>query len=136
MSFFQTYEATQGLDRFPSSQRFRIWRAAHKNLKVGNPSYRAACRTFSATTLAVTTAFCLIFIVPILLRWTGVIGGKGEHVFTVVGLVATPAFLAWTLIASFRHQAWLNVMVAEEIQRQRADDPPPTQGPEETERTA
>ena len=69
-------------------------------------------------------------------RWTGVIGGRGEHVFTVVGLVATPAFLAWTLIASFRHQAWLNVMVAQEIQRQRADDPPPTQGPKETERTA
>jgi hypothetical protein len=126
MSFFQTYAATQGLDRFPPNQRFRIWREAHKKLKVSNPSYRVACRTFIATTLAVTTAFCLIWIVPVLLRRTGVIGGESERVFfEVFGLVAIPVFLAWTLISSFRHQTWLNVMVATELQKQLVNVLPP-----------
>ena len=133
MSFFQSYRATEGLDRFPPNLQFFVWREAHKSLKNSDPIYRAQCRKFAVKIIVATVIFTFIVIVPDYLPFYGIIPRFSatnaepnlfllEMVFPcIVTMIAAAVYLPYLLIVSFREQAWRNAKIAGEIKKQPTD---------------
>ena len=122
VGYFQTYAATEGLDRFPEEKRFFLWLRLHKKLKTDDPDYRAACRRFVAKIIGVTLLFSLILMLPAPFFLGDTISVGAEVALTFGSLVL---YIPWGLVVSFRHQKWMNARVAEEIRREARDGAEP-----------
>ena len=130
MSFFQSYRATEGLDRFPPNLQFFVWREAHKSLKNSDPIYRAQCRKFAVKIIVATVIFTFIVIVPDYLPFYGIIPrfsatNAEPNLFLwemvlpgIIALIATAIFVPYLLVVSFREQKWRNTIIANEIKKQ------------------
>lgn len=116
MGYFQTYAATEGLDRFPEEKQFFVWLAVHKKLKVGDPGYLAACRRFTAKIVVGGLAFTLLlFSVSFLLDEVKNVGV--ELLLVLLIWLLTGLYTVWVLVISFRQQRWMNARVAEVIRK-------------------
>ena len=121
MSFFETYAATEGLDRFPPDEQFCAWLALHKKRKTSDPDYRGACRRFGAKIIGVTLLFTLMMMLPGPLVLGGTISLVSEIALTLGSLVLVGVYVPWVLIVSVRHQKWMNARIAEEIRAKLRD---------------
>jgi hypothetical protein len=129
MAFFQTCRATDGLDRFPESERFSVWRSAHKSLVRKDTEYRR----FRNIHFGIT----VLFLIPICLgnafsSWIAdtVPVPYGFHEF-----IAIPCFVALAAVAlavyvgwCFTLQSYMNRRVAEELRSPDRECPPTMHG--------
>jgi len=122
MGYFQTYAATEGLDRFPEDKQFCAWLTVHKKLKASDPSYRSACRRYNAKMIGVSLLFTLIMMLPGPLFLGNTVSPVSEIAWTLVGLVLAVMYVPWVLAVASRHQKLLNAEVAEEIRKESRDE--------------
>ena len=104
MAFFQTYAASEGLDRFPQDKRFCAWRSAHKSLVKSDEEYRR----FRNIHLGITALYFFAC------------GGNGVFFASNIAiillgvlctLVATLIYVAWCFIL----QGYVNRRVAQAL---------------------
>jgi len=111
MSLFQTYAATEGLERFPDEQRFRVWRNAHKKLMQDNADYRWRYYRFAATICALSILLGPIMTIPSCLT------DENVAIEIAVDVLAILVFVPTVVVLSFRQQRWANAKVAEELKK-------------------
>lgn len=114
---FCTYNSTPGLDRFPIEQRYRVWRATHKELMGTDSKYRRAVKRFKFQIIA-STLVCVI-ISP---AFTFFQHRASDNIALAVLSVAVPlavcvAYAIYVVYASFRIQHFQNEKVAGVLQK-------------------
>jgi hypothetical protein len=113
---FCTYNSTPGLDRYPIEQRFRVWRATHKELMGSDQEYRRAVRRFMFQILVSTLVGVLIAPAFAFLQYR-VHDNPAFMVFSIV--IPLAVYVAYTLFvvyASFRIQNFQNEKVGRVLQ--------------------
>jgi hypothetical protein len=110
---FVMYTATPGLDRFPETQRFRVYCSACKQLMREDAAFRRRVLRFRLSIFATTAVFIALTSLPLRFTWPAGI----EIVSFVIALVA---YLVYVLFASFRVQEFQNERVARLLQNHAA----------------
>lgn len=103
-----TYTATPGLEQFPASERFQVWRSAHKQLLKQDAEYRQRSTQFRSKMVGVSVLF---IVGPVLLNFTDPL-----WLYITLSILALLLFAGYTTMASFRHQAYLNAKVGHFLQ--------------------
>jgi hypothetical protein len=96
---FTTYRSTPGLDRFPRSERFTVYRSAHVRLLASDPSYRRQ-------RLIYFLSFISIAFIPTAAWWgRSVLGSLLAASITAVAIISM-------LLLAFRQQKLMNQHIA------------------------
>jgi hypothetical protein len=114
---FCTYSSTPELDRFPIEQRYRVWRATHKQLMGADPEYHRAVRRFLFQIIA-STLVCVIITPAIVFLEYRVHDNPAFMVFSIViPLAVYVEYTFFVVYASFGIQRFQNEKVAEVLQK-------------------
>ena len=104
----QTYKSTPGIERFPESDRLRIYRATHKQLLRDDPNYQRQSRRY----MALITCLALL---PLVAAFSSPVLGQAWSGFLVGGSVVAIIFLA------FQQQSAMNARIGPDLPRTSTD---------------
>ena len=115
---FVTYTATPGLERFPESERFRVYRSAHKQLKRQDGAFRRRVNRFQASIIMATVP--LLLVTP---ATTPMFGHSAWQTITGLAIIAVSSlgYVGYVLVASFRLQAFQNEQIGRLLQSHAAE---------------
>ena len=114
---FCTYDSTPGLDRFPIEQRYRVWRATHKELLGTDSGYHRAVRRFVLQIIASTIVCVIIGPAFTLLQHRAPDSIPLAVLSIVVPLAVCVAYVFFVIYASFRMQGFQNEKVSEVLRK-------------------
>jgi len=114
---FCTYSSTPGLDRFPIEQRYRVWRATHKELMVTDAEYHRAVRRFVFQIIVPTLVCVIIGPAFTVLQHRATDNIAFAVLSIVVPLAVFGAYAFFVVYASFRIQNFQNEKVSEVLQK-------------------
>jgi hypothetical protein len=108
-----TYASTPGLDRFPESERFRVYRSAYKGLMAEDSAFRGRVNRFKVS-VAVATALLVMIDSPAF-----IIGFGGWLAVTALVLLNL-GYVAYVLHAAFHAQSLQNEKIGRFLEGQAA----------------
>jgi len=114
---FSFYTSTSGLERFPESERFGVWRSTHKRLMQEDAEYRRDVRRWRARVVWISILFAIVML---FLGSTTVLSaarGRPAIILNVVCLGALiVGYAVYTVVAAFRMQEFMNERVGKALQ--------------------
>jgi len=113
---FCTYSSTPGLDRYPIEQRYRVWRATHKELMSTDAEYQRAVRRFVFQIIASTLVCVIIAPAFTILQHQAPNDIALPVLSVVVPLAVSVAYAFFVVYASFRIQNFQNEKVGRALQ--------------------
>jgi hypothetical protein len=113
---FCTYRATQGLERFPVEQRFRVWGDVHKKLMSSDVKYRRAVNRSRSRIVGSIVTFLMFNSLVTILQRRVANDTTLTVLFIIVTMAAILAYVFFLLHESFRMQCFQNDRVGQKLQ--------------------
>ena len=113
---FCLYTSTPGLQPYPETERFRVWRSTHKRLMQEDADYRRDVRRFRSRVVRLT----LLFMLVVTFLSGGVVlsvtKGPAAILLNVAGLgVLCLGYTIYIVFTSFRVQELMNERVGKAL---------------------
>ena len=114
---FAFYTSTSGLERFPQSERFGVWRSTHKRLMQEDAGYRQDMRRYKARVVWISILFAIAMLFLSSTTVLSAARGRSAIILNVVTLgVLIVGYTIYTVVAAFRMQASMNERVGKALQ--------------------
>jgi len=114
---FVTYTATPGLERFPESERFRVYRSAYKRLMQQDTDFRRRVLRFRVSIVVASVFLFILTCTPTLMIGHG---GLQTAIGIAILVISTLGYVGYVLVASFRVQEFQNEQIGRLLQSHMA----------------
>ena len=113
---FCLYTSTPGLERFPQSERFRVWRATHKRLMQEDQGYRRDVRRYRSRVIWLNVLFTILTLLLASSTVLAATGGRTAILFNVAGLgVLSVGYTIYIVVTAFQTQEFMNDSVGKAL---------------------